>query len=123
MPCDYDIDVEHRLVRTNLWGEITLDELTVNQERTKDDPAFDPAFFQLADLQELTVINLTALEVQAYASYSPFVPEARRALVAPGDVAYGLGRMYSTFRQFISPNDQIRIFRDLKSAEEWLDLL
>ena len=57
-----------------------------------------------------------------FAADSPFVPEARRAVVVSTDVAFGLARMFGTYRETISSKDQIRIFRDIRDAEQWLGL-
>jgi hypothetical protein len=122
MPCDYEIDTDLRLVRTRGWGVLTCADLTANRLQMSQDPAFRSDFSQLADLREVTVIDLSAGDIRELASDSPFVPEARRALVVATDVAFGLARMYGTYRETISSEDQIRIFRNIRDAEQWLGL-
>ena len=70
----------------------------------------------------MTLIELSAGHIREFASNSPFAPEARRALVAATDVAFGLARMYGTYRETISAKDQIRVFRNIRDAEQWLGL-
>jgi hypothetical protein len=122
MPCAYEIDADYRLIRTRIWGLLTYAELTANRLRMENDPAFKADFSQLADLREVTAIALTGDQIREFAAHSPFTPGTRRAVVASSDVAFGLGRVYGSYREAISPKDQIRIFRHLNDAEEWLGL-
>lgn len=48
-----------------------------------------------------------------------FEPSARRALVAQRDAVYGMLRAFATFNERMGAS--IRIFRDVESAEAWLD--
>ena len=122
MPCAYEIDPDYRLIRTRIWGLLIYAELTANRLQMENDPAFQADFSQLADLRDVTAIALTGDQIRDFAAHSPFIPGTRRALVVSSDVAFGLGRMYENYREAISPKDQIRIFRHLKEAEEWLGL-
>jgi len=103
-------------------GVVTYVDLTANRLRMTEDPAFRSDFNQLADLRDVTSVAVTVAEIREFALYSPYVPGTRRAMVAPTDVAYGLTRIYASYREVVSTEDQILIFRQLKDAEEWLGL-
>ena len=45
----------------------------------------------------------------------------RTALVLPQDLSYGLGRMFETFSEIESMPYEIRCFRGLIEAREWLN--
>jgi hypothetical protein len=122
VPCDYVIDLENRLVRTRISGVVTHVELKSHQLRLMNDAAFKPEFSQLADLRDITRASVSADEVREFAGQTPFGPGTRRAVVAPGDVAYGLARMFASYREAAGGLDQVHVFRRLEDAEEWLGL-
>ena len=49
-------------------------------------------------------------------SYSKF------AIVAPQDLAYGLGRMFETYRELMRPTRQVGVFRTLSEGLAFLCL-
>jgi hypothetical protein len=122
MPSSYEIDVARRLVRARLWGVVTFADLKENRLRMLEDPAFRPDLSQLTDVSDATKIAMTADEIQEFARILPFAPEARRAIVVPNDATFGLARMFETYREAVVGNDPLRLFRNLKDAEEWLGL-
>lgn len=122
MPCGYEINPALRLVRSHLRGLVTYDEIMEHRRKLLADPAFRADYSQLTDLTEMTGTSVTSDEIQQLARGSPFVPAARRAAVAPADVAFGLTRMFASFRESNSPQEQFRVFRKLEDAMEWLAL-
>jgi hypothetical protein len=50
-------------------------------------------------------------------------PGGRFAIVAPGSLAFGLGRMYEAFREtHPRSTKQVAVFRSLSEAWAWLDI-
>jgi len=122
MPWSYEIDPDHRLVRSRAWGVLTHDEITALRLRYTGDPAFQADFSQLFDLREVTTVSATLDELQEVASFSIFGPGARRAFVATNPVPYAFSRMYEAYREFNGGQEQIEVFRSIEDAEKWLGL-
>jgi hypothetical protein len=122
MPCDYEIDLQRRVVQCRGWGAVTHRDITETRLKFTHDPAFSREFFQLYDLREVSRIDIAANQIRDLASYSPFGRQARRAIVAPHSAVYGLARMFATQREAGGGREQIRVFRSLAEASEWLGL-
>jgi hypothetical protein len=75
---------------------------------------------QLFDLRDATRGEVDRATILLLASLSPFGQGARRAIVVPGDLAYGLSRMFELLRDPFP--DTIRVCRSLTAACEWLEL-
>jgi hypothetical protein len=63
---------------------------------------------------------VTSAGVQQVARHNPFSRDARRAVVVVSDEAFGLARMFGLFADV--EHEQMRIFRDMKAAFEWVGL-
>ena len=119
MPAFYKIDKERRLVMSTASGVFCKEDALLHRERLLADPEFDPAYSQLSDFTQVTKFDLTAEDVRQMAREIVFAPNARRALIVSGDLAFGLGRMYTMLQEGARENN-IRVFRDLNEALEWV---
>jgi hypothetical protein len=124
MPIVYSIDPSRNRVTLTYTGTITDRELFDVFDRLYRDPAHRIGMDELSDLRAVHNVTVTSVGLQALADQaSRSLDQARQtwrvAVVAPQDVAFGLARMYGLFRED-SP-ELVRVFRDLASAEEWLD--
>ena len=122
VPCDYEVDLGHRLVRVRAWGVLTHAEVSATRQRFVDDPAFNPDFSQIYDLSVVTRLAMTAVQLRELASYSPFAANAKRAFVAPGDAIYGAVRMFEIQHEVSGGQDELFVFRSIGEAEQWLGL-
>jgi len=120
MPCSYLIDVARKIVFSRGWGALTDEELHTHAKTLIADPRFAPGFRQLADFRDLTEVLVTSDGVKILAQRNPFPPHARRAVVAPGDAAFGMSRMFETFME--ADPEQFRVFRVMEPALEWVGL-
>jgi hypothetical protein len=120
MPADYRIDPDARLIRSNATGVVTDDDLRDHQKRLRGDPAFDPRFDQLWDFRAAEVVEVTTAVVHELAGSRSFEAGAKRALVAPTDVGFGLARMFQTLHE--AAPEELRVFRTLDDAKAWLGL-
>jgi hypothetical protein len=120
VPSSYAIDLDRRLVTTRIWGAATDDDVLGHNQRLRADPLFDPTFRQLADMSEVTEILVNTSTIEVVARGNLFVPGARRAFVASDDAVFGLLRKYEIHAE--SMGQKVRVFRDRKLAEAWLDL-
>lgn len=119
MPAFYKIDKERRLVMSTGAGILTMAETLAHQNKLANDPDFDPSFSQLMDFTQVTQIELNANDIRRLAQRSIFSPQSRRAFIMPNDAAYGLGRMYETFRESAGEHG-IGVFRSLEEALDWI---
>ena len=114
MPSAFTIDAARSLVLSRGWGVLTDRDLLAHARALAVDPRFRPHFSQLTDFRDATGVDVTTATVREMAELSPFGAGARRALVVPNDLIYGMARMFQMMRSG-SP-DQIDVFRELESA-------
>ena len=121
MSWHYKIDVPNRLVRVQVDGVLSDEDLVSGDAALRNDPEFDPAYYQLLDLRQADGSEVTADGVRALASRPPlFSSSARRALVAPSDLGFGMARMFELLRE--GKSGEVRVFRVIEEARAWLDL-
>jgi hypothetical protein len=115
----YAFDHAKRMLRSRGWGTLSAADIEEFYSRLLADPAFDPSYRSLGDLREVTEIAVNSTDLAASASLPIFEPGTRRALVASRDVVYGMLRAFASFNERMGQTT--RIFRDIESAEAWLD--
>lgn len=119
MPAFYKIDKERRLVLSAVSGVFSQADVLAHQQKLLNDPDFDPSFSQIVDFNQVTDFKLSAEEIRLLAQRSIFSPTARRALIMPSNLGYGLARMFEILRE-----DQgdvgTRVFRTLEEALDWV---
>jgi hypothetical protein len=120
MPAAFEIDVTRRLVVCRCWGVLTSEEIVKHYRALRADPAFDPTFSQLGDLTDVSAFDVDTRALSSEALLETFDHSARRALVAPSDVGFGLARLYGSYAQAASQN--LEVFRAKCDAEHWLGL-
>ena len=120
MPGSYRIDVARRLVLSRAWGVFTAPDLYDHYTSLAADPAFDPSFPQLVDLRDVERVDMEPSIIRRHALEFLFASGTQRALVTSSDVEYQLARMYGTFAAYVPQN--VRVFRDMHDAEQWLGL-
>jgi len=120
MPASYRIDVARRLVLSRAWGVFTAQDLYGHYTALSADPVFDPSFSQLVDLRDVEQVDMEPSVIRRHALERLFAAGAQRALVTSSDVAYELARMYGTSAAYVPQN--VRVFREMPDAEQWLGL-
>ena len=121
VPMAYKINSEHKIVISTGNGTLTFAESLTHQENLREDPNFIPKFSQLMDLTLVTKMELKSDELQRLAAHSVFANDSRRSFLVSSDLAYGLFRMFQTFRNNEGENG-IQIFRELGPALNWVHL-
>jgi len=104
-----------RLIDDTQFGQY-VDELFVQTDRPPD---FD-------EIVDLTTCDFSALSSGAIHSGSDtienslknFSTVAKTAIVAPGDLSFGLSRMYGVYNEHA--NETVRVFRTVEDALRWL---
>ena len=120
MPASYEIDSARRLVITRVWDPATEDDVLEHGERLRADPQFDPTFRQLADMSAVTQVRVSTAKLQDLSRAQLFAPGTQRAFIASSDAVFGMLRKYELHAD--SVGQTVRVFRDRKSAEDWLGL-
>src|SRR5262245_279296 len=121
MPVEYEIDANRRLIRTRCIGPVTIAEVIAHFHTLKADPRLPGQPDVLLDFSRLTAfpdrdqIRSVAREVRDLA---PKISWRNCAIVAPEDLAFGIGRM---FEMTSEPSFRATmVFRSLADAEVWL---
>jgi len=120
MPGSYWIEADRGLVFTRGWGVLTDDELLAHARTLRADPRFVPSYRQLVDFRDLSDVQVTSDGIILLARQNPFPPEARRAVVVPSDLVYGMTRMFQGRME--ASSEQFGIFREIEPAYEWVGL-
>jgi hypothetical protein len=118
MSIEYTILPSRRLVHVRIWGVVSVTDLLEHYRALQADCAFDPAFWQLTDMREVTDVRGDGCDVALAARSRTFTPGVRRAVVAATDLQFGMARMFATYAEAFGHT--VRVFRDLRSAKEWV---
>ena len=125
MPIDYLIDHDRRLVLAKGRGTLTHEDV-FGYQREVWSRAEVNGYNELVDMSQVVQIALQSVErvrelaklsagMDAHSSASKF------AIVAPTAEAFGLGRMYETYRGLDERSTkEVRVFRSLEEALEFL---
>ena len=112
------IDTKRGLIITHGAGVLTLDDIAGARAQLRANPDFDPTFYELFDVRDVTEVRITGAEMARVAASSVLAPGVCRAFVIANQKQHGLARMFSGLAE---PHDQrVDIFRDMSVAEAWL---
>ncbi len=125
MPIDYVIDHERRLVTAKGHGILTHEDVIGYQRDVWSRPEVN-GYNELVDMSQVERIALQSIErVQELAKFSAGMDAgssaSRFAIVAPTGEAFGLGRMYQTYRSLDDRSTkEVGVFRSLDEALAFL---
>ncbi len=127
MPISYRIDHERRLVVAAGHGTLTEQDVLGYQSEvwSRADVA---GYDELVDMSDVKRIEVSSAgQVRHLASMAAEMPSSRSrskfAIVAPTDIAFGLGRMFQTFRALEDGGTRnVEVFRSREEAMEFLGL-
>jgi hypothetical protein len=113
------VDPSNRVVVTICSGRVTLEDVRANCQGIKANPEFRPDFRQFIDLSKASELNLRYQDLNQLAEvHDPFSDDAKRALLGPTTLSFGIGRMYGT----ILNRPGFQVFRSQPEALAWLGL-
>lgn len=127
MPIKHLIHHDLRLVWAEAQGIITAEDLFEYQRTVWARPDI-AGYDELVDMTAVSDIPAPSPDkIQALAALSvamdPPASRSRFAIVAPDDLAYGLGRMYQTHRGLASNTaKEVGVFRTVQAGLDWLGL-
>jgi hypothetical protein len=122
MPVTYALDREQRLIRTRCYGPTTLPEVLGYFEELRAQPDLPQHLDGLLDFTDMTgapdrdQLRTIAGEMKKMA---PQVTFGAIAIVAPGDLLFGMSRMLGIFAEGLFATTGV--FRTLPEAERWLE--
>ncbi|HKP04648.1 MAG TPA: hypothetical protein VJU77_14950 [Chthoniobacterales bacterium] len=117
MAADFIILSEHQVVFSYGWGILSFADLEEHRRRLTQDAAFDATFRQIANLTDVTEMRFSNDQIWSLAREPVLAPRSLRAVVA-GDKQYGFARIFHGY----SEGQNVRVFRQLKEAVDWLEL-
>lgn len=98
MPTRLSIDTKAGMVYSTYYGDMATADLVQHIAAIRKHPDFNPDFDELIDASGVRSFDVPSDDVRELASRdSPFHARAKRVLVAPQDLVFGLGRMFQTF--------------------------
>ena len=118
MPLTVTVDKQRGLIITHGSGVLTLGDIAAARAQARENPDFDPSFYELFDVRDVTEAQLTGADMARIAASSVLAPGVCRAFVVANQRQHGLARMFSGFAE---PHDQrVVVFREMAVAESWL---
>ena len=129
MPLRVWVDVETRVRYAVASGVVTDAEILADYGGVVADAAYDPALdmvFDCSGIDQLavgpmTLRRISELVARADRGIAPGV-HPRAAIVAPGDVAFGMARMYEAYREQQESPRRYLVCRTMGEARAWLGL-
>jgi hypothetical protein len=124
MAVDYSFIEEWKLVWVNISAAVTFGQMTAYLKSLSGDPRYRPPMNKLVDLRECRDYTLTRDEAEKFAELnrelSAVFTDEKCAIVAPGDLEYGMSRVHEVYATGSGLN--IRVFRHLRDALDWLGI-
>lgn len=120
MPAEYTIDKSKKMVFSVAHGILTDQDAFSHQDKLRNDPDFDPSFWQLADFTDVSQTHVSTNAVRILSERNPFGDGSRRAFVAPQNITYGLSRMFQILTYEFK--DELHVYRDMLEARKFLML-
>ena len=127
MPIDYQIDVARRRVVATAHGTLTDSDVFDYQRAVWSRPEV-AGFDEVVDMRAVKIVELPRpggerlRELAGTSASMDAATSSRFAIVAPDDLAFGLGRMYAAYRG-VDPRStkEVHVFRTMEEAVAWLD--
>jgi hypothetical protein len=120
LSAQYRVDSERRVIFSSASGVITDEDLRKHQTELRADPAFDRSFDQLWDFTAVDEVEVSPDALRRLARARSYSATAKRAVVTPDDLGFGLGRMFQMLHD--EAPEEVQIFRTLADARRWLGL-
>jgi len=126
MPVGFKLLSEPPLLHVWLSGKVGLPDLLDRHKRYGGDPGFQPGVDELFDIRGATEIDLTFTQMRTLrhkkkAYYAQAPHKVRCAIIAPGDVQFGMGRMYATLAD-LAGDQNVEVFRKADLAMAFLGI-
>jgi hypothetical protein len=122
MPVHFDLDREAHLVRTRASGTLAAGEMLELIEAHRllfADGTLDAGWAEIGDFSAVDDLrDITPGSIARFCDANPWPAAALRALIAPTDLLYDLGRMYRS--QGGERTANVQIVRSAAEALDWI---
>ena len=124
MPVTFKLNPDANYVVATFSGVVTDEDVMDAYVTFYEGSEWVPGTNELVDLSDADVTPITVEGLVSLADYTEsvfrmhHVQNLKTAIYAPGDLPFGLARMYSSLAA--SSPEKIRVFRRIYDAEEWL---
>jgi hypothetical protein len=122
MPIRTIIEKDNGLIQTSASGRVSGPDLVDYYKRLRNHPDFKHDLNEIFDATQVEEIDVTADDVRRLSAvteeYTSLGVPVKVAIVAPGDLEFGMSRMYELL-QTRSINT-LRVFRERSLAERWI---
>ena len=113
---------DKQLTTHTVMGEISFEEVMTTLRQFWED---QPTMNVLWDFRKGSMAQFSFIEIDRVADYVTFQAEKRAggktATVVSRDSEYGLSRLIDTLRDMRKVPLQLKIFRSIEKANQWLD--
>ena len=130
MPAKHNIDDKNKLITTT-WSDTAtdgelIDALIKYHREIRSNPDYH-SYNEILDLREVGTIKLTTEGIQRIGEIAVKTDQVyiktKLAIVVSSPLAYGLARMYESYRNFApNPNKEIQVFNEICEAHEWIEM-
>lgn len=124
MPIKYSIDENLGVVFTTASEVLTEAELLEHKRKVISDPKFRPGFVELSDARSISDLAISASGLERFVAQDESDSERLKgyklAIVVSGALEFGMGVMYEVMSR--QNNKDVRIFRDMGLARDWLQI-
>lgn len=102
-------------------GCLTLRDLVEFRQWILAHHAYRPELSQYTDFTAVTTSEITVKEIRLFAEQAIFTPQAKRAIVTPSLLLWGLSRVYAAHCEH-QRKENVGLFRSREAAIVWLGL-
>lgn len=124
MPISYAIDESQGVVFTTASDVLTEDDLLEHKRKLISDPKFRPGFVELSDVRNIADLAISPSGIEKFVAKDDADAERLKgyklAIVVSGALEFGMGVMYEMMSS--QQRRDVRIFRDMRLAREWLQI-
>src|SRR4051812_30169599 len=95
MPLTFQVDTQHRILRSRGSGVLTMADLLTYFAETRADPDYEPSMHRVMDLRDVTQLP-SSDDIRSLATFARTkapVETARMAIIASSDLAFGVSMM------------------------------
>jgi hypothetical protein len=102
------------LVCTRFSGRVTDDDVRQQIKLIAEGAPYDGKYFAITDFTHVERFDVTTEMIRSVASQPSPLASAKRVIVAPGDVQYGVSRMFQALSHDTRPD--ITVVRSMAEA-------
>lgn len=122
MPIQTTIDCSKGLIQTRASGRVTGKDLIGYYKGLRAHPDFRSNLNEIFDASQVDDIDVTAADIRHLSSvtqaFTSVGVSIKVAIVAPGDLEFGMSRMYEMLQA--QSINALKVFRERALAEEWI---